>query len=167
MRNIIILTAVFIFIHISYLYAEDGFTQRDRELLIGLTVKMQEIDKRFEMVDKRIDDVNRRFDDMNQNVNQRFDDVNRKFDDMHNNMNNRFGDMFNYFWILAGIFTSFTITVIGFAFWDRSTMINKAKKETIEEIEKSGLSVNLLNVLRKIAQEDSKLADVLRQFHLI
>lgn len=37
------------------LYAADGFTQRDKELLIELKVKMHEIDKRSEQVDKRVD----------------------------------------------------------------------------------------------------------------
>ncbi len=46
-------------------------------------------------------------------------------------------------------------------------MIRKAKEETIEEIEKRGLSTKLLKVLRELAKEDNKLADVLRQFHLL
>ena len=35
----------------------DGFTQKDRELLIELKVKMGEIDKRFEQVDKRFEEI--------------------------------------------------------------------------------------------------------------
>jgi len=46
-------------------FAENGFTQKDRELLIKLKVKMVEMEKRFEPVDKRIselrEDMNKRF----------------------------------------------------------------------------------------------------------
>ena len=38
----------------------DGFTQKDRELLIELKMKMAEIDRRFEQVDKRGDEIERR-----------------------------------------------------------------------------------------------------------
>ena len=142
MKKVIYFTIIWFFIPVCFLYAEDGFTQRDRELLIELKVKMQEIDKRFEQVDKR-------------------------FEQLDNRIDKRFEDMFNFLWILTVIFTTLTVSVIGFAYWDRRTMIRKAKEETIEEIEKRGLSTKLLEVLRERAKEDNKLADVLRQFHLL
>jgi len=46
-------------------------------------------------------------------------------------MDKRFEDMFNFFYILAGIFTSLVVVVIGFAYWDRRTMIRGAKREAI------------------------------------
>ena len=73
--------------------AEDGFTKKDRELLIELRVKMGEIDKRFEQIDKRFEQVDKRFE-----------------------------DMFNFLYILAGIFTSLVAVVIGFGYWDRRTI---------------------------------------------
>ncbi|MBI3583865.1 MAG: hypothetical protein HY096_07945 [Nitrospinae bacterium] len=76
-------------------YGGDGFTQKDRELLIELRVKMTEIDKRFEQVDKR------------------------------------FEQMFNFLWIITGIFTAIMVGNIGFAYWDRRTIIKKAKDELL------------------------------------
>lgn len=110
MKKVIYFTVIWFFVPICFLYAEDGFTQRDRELLIELKVKVQEIDKRFDQIDKRFEQIDKRF-----------------------------GDMFNFLWILTGIFTTLTVSVIGFAYWDRRTMISKAKEETIEEIEKKGV----------------------------
>ncbi|MBI3599202.1 MAG: hypothetical protein HY097_00975 [Nitrospinae bacterium] len=49
-------------------YAGDGFTQKDRELLIELKVKMVEIDKRFEQVDKRFEQVDKRFEQVEQKI---------------------------------------------------------------------------------------------------
>jgi len=149
MKKIIYFTVIWIFVPICFLYAEDGFTQRDRELLIELKIKMQEIDKRFELVDKR------------------FDQIDKRFEELRQDMNSRFEMLFTFLWIITTIFTTLTLGVIGFAYWDRRTIIRKAKEETIEEIERKGLSTKLLKVLRELAKEDNKLADVLRQFHLL
>jgi len=37
--------------------AAEGFTQKDRDMLIELKVKMGEIDNRFEQVDKRFEEI--------------------------------------------------------------------------------------------------------------
>jgi len=50
-KAILFLIISFTFLSTSVLLAQDGFTQKDRELLIELKVKMGEIDKRFEQID--------------------------------------------------------------------------------------------------------------------
>lgn len=70
---------------------EIPFTQEDRDRLIRIEVKLEEMEKRFE---------------------QRFEQ-----------MDKRFNDMMNFIGILAAIFTAMTIVTIGFALWDRRTMI--------------------------------------------
>ena len=163
MKNIIFLTTFCFFISICYAHAEDGFTQRDRELLIELKVKIHEIDKRFEQLDKRFEQVDKRFEQVDKRFEELRDDMNKRFEQV----DKRFDQMFTFLWILTGIFTTLTVSVIGFAYWDRRTMIRKAKEETMEEIERHGLSANLLKVLRELAKEDSKLAGILRQFNLL
>jgi len=143
---LILISTLFLILFIPFpTFAEDGFTQKDRELLIELKVKMEEIDKRFEQIDKRFDQVNKRFDDVN----------------------NRFEDMFHFFYILAGIFTSLVVVVIGFAYWDRRTMIREAKREAIEFMEKEGILRRILDALKELSREDTKLADALRRFNLL
>ena len=66
MRRLITGTALlFLVFSVIPALAESGFTQKDRELLIKLKVKMVEMEKRFEPVDKRIselrEDMNKRF----------------------------------------------------------------------------------------------------------
>jgi len=123
-----------------------GFTQQDRERLVRLeaTLKvfMQQVDKRFEQVDKR-------------------------FAELRMDMNKRFDQMMNFFWIISAIFTTLTGVVIGFAYWDRRTIIRRARDEAIEEIEKEGRLRDLIRALRRLAEEDRKLADVLRNFGLL
>jgi predicted PurR-regulated permease PerM len=71
---------------------------------------LREIDKRFEQVDKRFDQIDKRFEEVN----------------------NRFGDMMNYIIILVVVFASMTGLTIGFALWDRRTMIRpfESKEKT-------------------------------------
>jgi hypothetical protein len=73
----------------------------------------------------------------------------------------------NFLWILSAIFTTLTAVVIGFAYWDRRTIIRKARDEAIEAIEKEGRLRDLIMALRRLASEDKKLADVLRSFGLL
>lgn len=147
----------------NYSYAEEGFTQKDRELLIELRVTMEEIDKRFYQIDKRFEQIDKRF----EQIDKRFEQVDTRFAELRVDMNKRFEQMFTFLWIITGIFTSLTIVLISIVFWDRRTIIRKAKKETIEDIERKGLSTRLLEALRELSKEDKKLAEVLRQFHLL
>ncbi|WP_347272957.1 hypothetical protein [Candidatus Kuenenia sp.] len=176
MKLLTIVTFLILLICSASVVAEEAtFGREDRDRLIRLEVLMHEfkdsVDKRFEQIDKRFessrDDMNQRFESLRGDMNQRFeslrDDMNQRFEQV----DKRFEQMFGFLWIITGIFTSLTLGVIGFAYWDRRTIIKKAKEETIAEIEKQGLSANLLQVLRELAKEDSKLANVLRQFHLL
>ena len=49
----------------------------------------------------------------------------REMDKRFEQVDNRFGDMMNYIMIMAVIFASMTGLTIGFAFWDRRTMIRR------------------------------------------
>jgi len=79
----------------------------------------------------------------------------------------RFEQMFNFLWVITGVFTTLTVSVIGFAYWDRRTIISKAKEETIAEIEKDGKVKNLVSTFRELAKSDPEVAKVLRQFNLL
>ena len=82
-------------------------------------------------------------------------------------VNDRFKDIITVMGILAAVFTAMMVGTIGFAYWDRRTMIKKAKEDAISEIEKEGRLRNLIMALREIAKTDSKIADTLRQFNLL
>ena len=145
MRYLVTVVVLFLLTCSFPALAEDGFTKKDRELLIELRVKMGEIDKRFEQVDKRFDQIDKRFEQVDK----------------------RFGDMFNFLYILAGIFTSLVAVVIGFGYWDRRTIIREARREAIEFIEKEGILRRVLDALRELSREDNRLADALRRFNLL
>ena len=122
--------------------AEVDFTQQDRERMIRLEVSLQDLKEtmklRFEQVD------------------QRFSLVDKQFE-----------QMMDFFKILSAIFTALVAAILGFGYWDRRSSIRTAKNETIAEIEKDGRLVELLKVMRELAKTDPKVAEALRQFHLL
>ncbi len=153
-----------------------GFTQEDRERIIRLettlTLFMEVTDQRFEQMDKRIVELR-------EDMNKRFEQVDKRFEQMMNTLQ-----------LIAGIFTVLTLGVIGFAFWDRRTIIHKAKQETLEtlerdaapkeeaiidqavaqavqEIKKDNRLQDLIAALRKLAATDPPLANVLKEFHIL
>jgi uncharacterized membrane protein len=153
MKEVILILLMTIFLQTapSILFAAENtnataVTQEDRERLIRLEVTMKEfkesVDKRFEQVDKR-------------------------FTELREDMNNRFDQMMNFLWILVTIFAAIMAANIGFAYWDRRTIIKKSTDEAISRIEKEGKLTDLIKALRELASKDQNLADILRKFHLL
>ena len=144
--RIMAMILVWMMLLVPVCYAESGFTQEDRDRLIRLEATlqtfMQQVDKRFEQVDKRIEDL-------------------------REDMNKRFEQMMTFLWILAGIFTALVAAVIGFAYWDRRTIIRRAKEEAIEEMKREGFSRSILEVLKEISPDIPKLEEALRRHNLL
>ena len=137
-----------------------GFTQADRERLIRLEATletfMKAVDKRFEGIDKRFEGIDKRFEELRQDMNKRFEQVDKRFE-----------QMMNFMWILASIFAAMTVANIGFAYWDRRTIIRKAVDESVARIERKGSLAQLINALRDHAKDDPKLASILRNHNLL
>ena len=84
---------------------EVPFTLEDRDRIIRLGAKLDEIDKRFEQMDKRFEQIDKRFE-----------------------------QVISFLWILTTIFIAITSATIGFAFWDRKTSLKPIEeKVTINE----------------------------------
>jgi len=68
--------------------------------------------------------------------------------------------------MIVGIFTTLTASVIGFAYWDRKTIIKKAREETIETLEREGKLKKLIDALREKAKTDKELEAILKKYGL-
>jgi exonuclease VII large subunit len=169
--RIMAMILVWMMLLVPVCYAESGFTQEDRDRLIRLEATlqtfMQQVDKRFEQVDKR-------FEELREDMNKRFEQVDKRFEELREDMNKRFEQvdkrfeqMMTFLWILAGIFTALVAAVIGFAYWDRRTIIRKAKEEAMEEMKKEGLLRSIVQVLKDIAPDNPKLAEALKKHNLL
>ena len=168
MRKGVFAGLIGIFLMVGGAFAQGvGFTQEDRERLIRLeaTLKtfMEQVDKRFEQVDKRFEQMDKRIADLRADMNKRFEQVDKRFEQV----DRRFEQVTNFLWMLVAIFTALTAANIGFAYWDRRTIIRKARDEAIERIEREGRLVDLIGALRELAKEDRKLAEILRGFRLM
>ena len=140
MKKILSYLLLFYFLITVPCFAEKtGFTQDDRERLVRLEATLKVF---MQQVDKR-------------------------FTELREDMNKRFEQMTNFLWMLVGIFTTLTGVVIGFAYWDRRTIVRKARDEAIEAIEKEGRLRDLIMALRKLASEEKRVAVVLRSFGLL
>ncbi len=147
MKRIIFLIIFLLCINSTFLYAEEVvFSQEDRERLIRLEVTLKQF----------MEATNNRFNELREDTNKRFEQVDKRFE-----------QMFTFLWIITGIFTTLTGVVIVMAFWDRRTIIRKAREETAEQIEKEGRLTDLINALRELSKVDPKVETVLRQFHLL
>jgi rubrerythrin len=163
-----------------------GFDQQDRERLVRLEATilafMQQSDKRFaelrEDMNKRFEQLDKRIDDLRQEMNSRLEemraDTNKRFEEMREDTNKRFeqvdkriDQLITFLWILAGIFTALVVAVIAFAYWDRRTIIRRAKEEALKEMEEAGRWKTILEALRQVAIKDSNVAEALKRFNLL
>ena len=101
----------------------------------------------------------------------------REMDKRFDQIDKRFGDMMNFIVILAVIFASMTGLTIGFALWDRRTMIrpfeSKVKEiettidkshQTVDQVQKT--NDELIAVLKDYAKKDRKFAEIIKGYNI-
>ncbi|MCF8038387.1 MAG: hypothetical protein K9K79_03640 [Desulfohalobiaceae bacterium] len=154
--------------------AQTGFTQQDRELLIKLNVKVEQMEERFEQIDLRFkelrEDMNKRFEQVDkrfEQVDKRFEQVNMQFEQVQT----QYGYLIK---ILVAVILAFAGIVganIAIVVWDRRSMTKpfeeKTKKMEDEILENKERIASLIKALRELAPHDQKLAEILRSFSLL
>jgi len=119
----------------------------------GQKAILREMDKRFEAMDKR-------FEAMNDKMDKQFEAMDRRFEAMDAKID-----------LLAGIFTAIVVSVIGFAIWDRRTMIRpfeiKVKSIEKEISETRDRQQGLIEAFLVLGRRDEQVAEILRRFHLM
>ena len=152
---------------------EASFTQKDREMLIRIDERLNQIYKRFEQIDKRFEQIDRRF----EQVDKRFEQVDKRFAELREDMNKRFESFQAIMLGIVATFGALVAAIIGFALWDRRTMIRPFETR-IREIEavlvdeqdvienKRNIS-RLIEAMQKLARHDSRIAEVLRSVSLL
>jgi predicted PurR-regulated permease PerM len=155
MKKVIFCLAIFLMVTFfeGAVFAVDQAERiSDREIIERLT-RLEENQK---AILQRIEDLEKRFEARFESVDKRFEDINRRFEDLGRQLDR-----------MAAIFTALVIAVIGFAYWDRRTIIRKAKEETLAEIRKEDRAKELMNALLELAKTDDRLAKVLKQFNIL
>ena len=122
------------------------FTQEDREMLKSTYIRVEKLETKvevgFQQIEKRIEQVDKRID-----------------------------MVITFMAILAGIFATITAVTIGFAIWDRRTMIRPFEDKT-KEIEKKlqkdeDMNKKFLEALRLLARKDKELAELMKKYNML
>ncbi len=147
-------------VSLSLVCVSFAFTpQEERQIVRDIA----EIKATLEQLNKRIEDINKRIED----TNKRIEDTNKRIEDV----NKRIDDLMNFLWMLAGIFSAITAVTIGFALWDRRTMIrpfeDKVKSMEKDILENKEKVQKLIETLRELAKEDEKVARLLKYMNLM
>jgi len=124
--------------------------------------KVNELDKKVEINSVKIEMLQKAMDKRFEAVDKRFEAVDKRFEDF----NKRFEDMINYLWMISATFLGLVAVTIGFAIWDRKSMIKAAKEDIIKDIEQHKLK-DFVYRLKELATYDKELAKVLREFHML
>jgi len=130
--------------------------ERLTKLEEGQRALRAEMNRRFEDINKRFEDMNKRFEDMN----ERFEDINERFD----LLNKRISDLVHTTNTMMVVFGGLVVAMMGLVFWDRKTLIEKAKESAVKKIETDS---RLIKALRELAKTDKKLAEVMKSFGLL
>ena len=150
----------------SFVLAQNEFTQADRERMIQVLVKVEELDKRFD--DLRVD-TNMRFQELREDMNARFALIDRRFEDLDRRfeqvdkrfeqidhrfeqVNQHFLTITNLMMAIVGAFAVIVVMAIGFAFWDRRTMLRpvEAKVKHLEKNMAAAIEEHVQEVAAKV-----------------
>lgn len=138
-----IFVMLFSFLFPLFAFAKDiPFTQEDRDRLIRLEVKVEQIDKRFDQIDKRFEQADKRG-----------DSIERRLERLEGVM----------MWGFGLLFTTM-IGLVGFVLWDRRTALAPAirKNKELEEREEK-----LEKALKEIAAKDPNVAEALKHVGIL
>ena len=82
--------------------------------------------------------------------------TNRRFTEQREDINQHFEQVMLTLQMIAAVFTAFFLAMLGYAWWDRRTIVRKAKEDTLEALAKTEES-------RKNALMEQVVAEVIRR----
>jgi len=132
----------------------------------------EKIDANYKRLDDKIDAVKTNLESQIKATNKRIDDLKTNLENQIKATNRRIDDVNSYLLsLLAGIFA-----LIGFMWWDRRTMISKAKEEVTKNIQhelnnkanKDDLRVlnNIILVLKDFANSNKDFNNIFQKYNL-
>ena len=142
------------------------------EGLQGLRADIQQLRADMNQQNQQLrEDMNRQNQQLREDMDQLREDMNRQNQQLREDMNEQFARQFRLTVALLGAFTALVAAIIGFALWDRRTMLRPLERTVTGLTE--DLSSNrqrleaLLDALRTLGQRNPEVAKVLKQFNLL
>lgn len=140
----------------------------DREIVERLTRLETRLDEGLKALRE---DIQQLREDMNRQNQQLREDMNRQNQQLREDMDKQFARQFRLTLALLGAFSALVAAIIGFALWDRRTMIRpfeRAVTSLTEELTTNRQRLEaLLDALRALGQRNPEVASVLKQFNLL
>ena len=124
--------------------------------------KVDKLEKKVDLLDKKVNKLDKKVEVNSVKIEMLQKQMDKRFEDT----NKRFEDMMNYLWMISAAFLGLVGVTIGFAIWDRKSMIKAAKEDIIKDIKDYRLK-EFVYKLKELATTDKELAKVLREFHVI
>ena len=135
----------------------------DREIIEALTrIEIRQNNLEKEIVQLRVD-MNEQF----RKIDKQFDRIDKQFDRMDkqfDRMGKQFDRMVNIISAIVIAFFGIVAVTIGFALWDRRTMIRPFEAK-IKELEQT--DTKLINALKELAKDNKRLNEVLRNLGIL
>jgi len=146
LEGFLTILALLFWIGAEALAKEIPYTLEDRERLIRVETKLDEMAKRFE---QRFEQIDKRF----EQIDKRFEQIDKRFD-----------QLVTLFLGIVGAFAGVVAVTISFAIWDRRTALAPALRmsRSLEEREE-----RLERALREFAEKEPRLAEILRRLGLL
>ncbi len=142
-----------------------------KQLQIQMNQRFDAIEKRFEGIDARFESIDARFESIDARFESMETGINARFASLEANMNAQFDRLVNIMVAIVAAFAAVVASTIGFAVWDRRTMIRpfEIKVKAIEEAfsEHREQVHALIETMKTLSKRDEHVAEVLRQFHLL
>jgi len=140
MKRLKFIVIMILFLSGQSVWAKDvPYTLEDRDRLIRVETKIEQIDKRFEQIDKRFEQIDKRF-----------EQIDRRIERLETTMMGGFGLLFTTM-----------IGLVGFVLWDRRTALSPAIRKN-KELEERGDKIE--KALKEYAYKEPKLAEILRMW---
>ncbi len=111
------------------------FTQRLEDLRAEMNQRFEQVDKRFEQGDKRFEQVDKRFEQVDKRFVELRDDMNARFVQVNSQfaqVNNQFETITNLMTAIIAAFVAIVLMTVGFALWDRRSMLRQMEKEVVK-----------------------------------
>ncbi len=90
---------------------------------------------------------------LREEMNKRFEEMDKRVTDLVHTANT-----------MMVVFGGLVVAMMGLVFWDRRTLIDKAKEVTVRHIETESC---LIKALRELSKTDKRLAEVMKTFGLL
>ena len=149
--RIIVSLSIVLLIFASSVRAEETavpYTLADRERMVRMEQRLEDLDKRMIRIEQRLDDLDKRMDGLEKRM-DRMEQQGISFD-------SRFETLYIVFF--TGI-----VGLVGFVLWDRRTMVKPVAEDQRSLSEREA---KLEHILREYAKGEPRLAEILKQYAL-